>query len=622
MGEGPDRLPVHRRGFLKGVATGAAALAVTAPLPAQQPAAPLQPTASPPSASQVSRDAGPPPPATPPSILVENPQSDYMVDVIRALGFEYAAANPGSSFEGLHESLVNYGNNTAPELLTALHEESSVAMAHGYAKADGKPMLAILHGVIGIQHAAMAVYNAYCDRVPVFLIAGVDIQGAVPAHNATDMAALTRGYVKWDYQPDDLAQFTNGMIRAYKLMMTPPMAPVLMVVDSRIQKDPLGRRPAMPPLVMPSPPAADLGVVREIAKLLVSSQNPKAVAGRAVRTQEGLQRMVELAELLQMPVSGGNERVNFPTRHALAGNGSGDADLVLMLESSGAGGTTVATGARRVGLSTDELLPTSNYNVLGTPLQADILAAGDPEATLPALIEEVRRLITPARRADFEQRGRRHTEANSQARRQWVEQARYGWDSSPITPARVTAELWPLLRNEDWALVSPVTFFSSWPLRLWDINRPYRYLGGQGGAGMGYGAPAAVGAALALRKHGRIAINIQGDGDLNYAPGVLWTAVHHRIPLLTIVHNNRGYHQEVMFLQQVCAVRNRGAKNAHVGTRLIEPNIDYATMARGYGMYAEGPIENPKDLAPAFRRALDRVKKGEPVLLDVVTQPR
>src|SRR5688572_908138 len=436
MAESEARPSVDRRGFLKGVAAGAAgaaAAAAQAPLAAQQPAPAPPVTAAPPSAAQVSRDAGVSPPAPQASIVVENPQSDYMVDVIRALGFEYAAANPGSSFEGLHESLVNYGNNAAPELLTALHEESSVAMAHGYAKADGTPMMAILHGVIGIQHAAMAIYNAYCDRVPVFLLAGVDIQGAVPAHNATDMAALTRGYVKWDYQPDDLTQFTSGMLRAYKLMMTPPMAPVLMVVDSRIQKDALTRRPAIPPLVMPAPPAADLGAVREIAKQLVTAQNPRIVAGRAVRTQAGLQRMVELAELLQIPVNPGNERVNFPTRHALAGNGSGEADLILMLESSGGGGTN--TGARRISISTDELLPTSNYNVLGAPAQADILAAGDPEATLPALIEEVRRLITPGRRAEFEQRGRRHGDANSQARQQWVDQARYGWDSSPITPA-------------------------------------------------------------------------------------------------------------------------------------------------------------------------------------------
>ena len=619
---------IGRRGFLKGAATGAAALVAQPAIAAQQVAqAPAVTPAATPSDTQLARETSATPPQVQPARFIESPQSDYMVDVIQALGLEYVAANPGSSFEGLHESIINYGENKSPELLTALHEESSVAMAHGYAKAEGKPMGAILHGVIGIQHAAMAIYNAYCDRVPIFMMAGVDIEGAVPAHNATDMASLARGYVKWDYQPDNLTQFTNGMFRAYRLMMTPPMAPVLLVLDSRIQKDPLTRRPPIPKLVLPAPPAADLGSVREIARQLVAATNPRVQAGRAIRTHDGLRLMVELAELLQMPVNVGGDRVNFPSRHPLGGNGAGNPDLILMLEATGGGG--LAGGAnsnaptpRRISISTAELLATANFNVLGNPPQTDLLVTGDPEATLPALIEEVRKLMTPDRKAFFQERGRKHAEANRQAREQTIELARFGWDSSPISTARITAELWPLIQDEDWSLVSPASFFSSWPLRLWDMSKTYSYLGGQGGGGMGYGAPAAVGAALALRKHGRIPINIQTDGDLNYAPGVLWTAVHHKIPLLTIMHNNRGYHQEVMFIQQMCSERNRGAKNAHVGTAIKEPNISYAKLAEGYGMYAEGPIEHPRDLGPALRRGVERVKKGEPVLLDVVTQPR
>jgi acetolactate synthase I/II/III large subunit len=616
---------VGRRGFIKGAAVAGAALVGQPSVGAQQPQpAPQSPAPVAPSESQLSRDTATPPPQVQPARHVENPQSDYMVDVMTALGIEYLAANPGSSFEGLHESIINYGEDKNLELLTALHEESSVAMAHGYAKADGKPMGAILHGVIGIQHASMAIYNAYCDRVPIFMITGVDVEGAVPAHNATDMAALARGYVKWDYQPDNLQQFTNGMFRAYKLMMTPPMAPVLIVVDSRIQKDPLTRRPPIPKLVMPAPPAADIGSVREIAKMLVAAENPRIQAGRAVRTQAGIAMMVELAELLQMPVTVGGDRINFPSRHPLGGNGAGNADLILMLEAAGGGAAAGNQGPapRRISISTAEMLPTSNFNVLGNPTQADLVVAADPEASLPALIEEVKKLVTADRRSFFEARGKRHAEAHLQARQQAIELARYGWESSPISTARVSAELWPLIKNEDWSLVSPASFFSSWPLRLWDMNKSYSYLGGQGGGGMGYGAPAAVGAALALRKYGRIPINIQTDGDLNYAPGVLWTAVHHKIPLLTIMHNNRGYHQEVMFVQQMCSLRNRGGKNAHVGTTLRDPNINYVKLAESYGMFAEGPIENPKELGPALKRGIERVKKGEPVLLDVVTQPR
>ena len=222
----------------------------------------------------------------------------------------------------------------------------------------------------------------------------------------------------------------------------------------------------------------------------------------------------------------------------------------------------------------------------------------------------------------FAERGKKHAEANAQARAQVIEDARYGWDASPISLARIAAELWPLIKNEDWSFVSPQGFVGNWPNRLWDMKKTYHYIGGQGAGGMGYGAPASVGAALANRKHGRLSINIQTDGDMNYAPGVLWTAVHHKIPLLSIMHNNRGYHQEVMFVEQQCAIRNRGADRAHIGTKLNDPNIDYAMMAKAYGMYSEGPITDPKDLAPALKRGIDRVKKGEPVMLDVITQPR
>jgi thiamine pyrophosphate-dependent acetolactate synthase large subunit-like protein len=614
---------VGRRGFIKGAAAGAAAIVGHPAVAGAQQAPPAPaPSAVPPSESQLSRETTTQPVQVTNPRIVEKPQSDYMVDVIKALGIEYVAANPGSSFEGLHESLINYGGNTRPEFLTLTHEESSVAMAHGYAKIEGKPMLALLHGTIGIQHAAMAIYNAYCDRVPVYMIAGVDNEGPVAAHNALDMAAMARDFVKWDHEPENLAQFTNSAYRAYRLMMTPPMAPVMLVLSGQLQKAPLTQPRQAPALVVPAPPSADLGSVREIAKLLVAAENPRVTAGRAARTPNGITLLVELAELLQMPVNVGGDRINFPSRHPLGGNGAGAPDLVLMLEGGGGPGGAGPQNVKRISISSAELLATSNYNVLANAPQADLAIAADAEATLPALIEEVRKLITPDRRRVYEERGRRHAEANQQARAQAIEQARFGWDSSPISTARITAELWPLIKNEDWSLVSPASFFSNWPLRLWNMDTHYRYIGGQGGGGMGYGLPAAVGAALANRKHGRLTINIQTDGDFNYSPGVLWTAAHHRIPLLTIMHNNKGYHQEVMYVQQMCSLRNRGGENAHIGTKLWQPDIQYARLAEGYGVYAEGPITDPADLRPALVRAIERVKKGEPALLDVHTQPR
>src|SRR5216683_2705936 len=343
---------VDRRGFLRGAAVGAAAL-VTQPSVAlpQPPEAPARSPAAP-SNAQIAADTDPPASGAR-SRLVEHPASDFMVDVIKTLGFEYVAANPGSSFEGLHESIINYGDNRMPELLTCCHEESAVAMAHGYAKIEGKPMLALLHGTIGIQHAAMAIYNAYADRVPVFIIAGtwrdagVRNNGVNWYHSAQDMAAMVRDFVKWDDEPASLAAFAESAVRAYKIAMTPPAEPVLLVLDHDMQLRPMSQAAVrIPRLTMPTPPAGDSNAVREAARLLVAAENPRINAGRLARTPNAITLLVELAQLLQAPVNGGGDRVNFPSRHRLAGNGSGPADLILNLETQGGGGPGGPTGAR------------------------------------------------------------------------------------------------------------------------------------------------------------------------------------------------------------------------------------------------------------------------------------
>jgi thiamine pyrophosphate-dependent acetolactate synthase large subunit-like protein len=331
--------------------------------------------------------------------------------------------------------------------------------------------------------------------------------------------------------------------------------------------------------------------------------------------------------------------MNFPTRHPLYGGGSiVDADVVLGLEDSDfwqaihtqtpvnrmgmVARPVTKPGAKLITISSAELASKSNYQDFGRYAEVDLAIAADAEASLPMLIDACKRLITADRKKAFQERGAKLAEASRRAREQTLDQAAWGWDASPITTARLSAEVWNEIQNEDWSLVSDVTFLSFWPTRMWDFNKHHHYIGGQGAYGIGYGAPAAVGAALANRKHGRLTVNIQCDGDLNYAPGVLWTAAHHCIPLLTIMHNNRAYHQERMYVEDMAARAERGIDRADIGTSLTSPNIDYATMAKAYGVYGAGPISNPKDLGPAIRRAIDVVKRGEPALVDVLTQPR
>jgi acetolactate synthase I/II/III large subunit len=639
---------VDRRGFLKGAAAGAAAMVAKTPAARAQDvqgrkAAPL------PSAPQVAAETSPPPKAD--IYTTDRPGSDFMLEVIKSLGFEYVAANPGSSFRGLHESIINYGANKNPELLTCCHEESSVAMAHGYAKIEGKPMMVMAHGTVGLQHASMAIYNAYADRVPVYIVLG-NIQDITFrrsdvewAHSVQDAGAMVRDYTRWDDAPVSLGHFAESAIRAYKIAMTPPCGPVVIVADAVLQEEPIadGDRHSLtiPKLVLPAPPAGDSGAVAEAARMLVEAENPIIVAGRVARTPNGLKLLVELAEALQAPVVDRpfRFRMNFPTRHPLYGVGSiEEADVILGLEVPDFWNVTHAQtpvnrmgmrsrpitkpGVKLITISSLDLLAKSNYQDFGRYNGVNLSMAADAEATLPSLIEACKRLLNADRKRVLRDRGVQLAEAAKQARELALQQAAWGWDASPITTARLSAELWNQIRNEDWSLVSDVVFMSFWPTRLWDFEKHYQYIGGQGAYGIGYGAPAAVGAALANRKYGRLSVNIQCDGDLNYAPGVLWTAAHHRIPLLTVMHNNRAYHQERMYVQDMAARAERGIDRANIGTAISEPNIDYATMAKAYGVYGEGPIENPNELGPAIRRAIDVVKRGEPALVDVFTQPR
>ena len=639
------KIPVGRRGFLKGAA-GAAALAGAAPLAkAQSPERVATPL---PSAALAAAEKTSPAPRVD-VYTTDRPGADFMVDVIKSLNFEYVCANPGSSFRGLHESLVNYGGNKAPELLTCCHEESSVAMAHGYFKIEGKPLMVMAHGTVGLQHASMAIYNAYADRVPIYIVLGniQDInfrRGDVEwAHSVQDAAAMVRDFTKWDDNPVSLSHFAESSVRAYKIAMTPPYEPVVIVADAVLQEEPMPeadrRNARIPKLALSTPPAGDSGAVAEVAKLLVAAENPVIVAGRAARTPKGIGLLVELAETLQAPVQDRHFRMNFPSMHPLNGGSIANADVVLGLEVQDFWMAThtqtpinrlgmeakpiTKPGAKLITIYSGDLYGKSNYQDFGRYADVDISIAADAEATLPALIEACKKLITPDRKRAMMERGAKLAEASRAARERDIEQAAYGWDASPISTARVTAELWNYIKNEDWSLVSDVNpFFSGWPLKLWDFKHHYQYLGEHGAYGIGYGAPAAVGAALANRKYGRLTVNIQCDGDLNYAPSVLWTAAHHRIPMLTIMHNNRAYHQEVMYLTDMAARANRGVETFNVGTGINDPNIDYATMAKAYGMYGRGPITDPKDLGPAIKDAIAVVKRGEPALIDVVTQPR
>jgi acetolactate synthase-1/2/3 large subunit len=640
--------PAGRRDFLKSVVAGAATLATTAEaLPAAaQPPAELPSHAMPILPPMADAD-----PLPEPEVLnIDRSGSDYMVDVLKSLGIEYVCSVAGSSFRALHESVINYGGNKSPEFISCCHEESSVAIAHGYAKIEGKPIAIFAHGTVGLQHASMAIYNAYCDRVPVYIVIGNNLDatkrdaayGEWP-HSVQDAAAMVRDYTKWDDLPISLQHFGESAVRAYKVAMTPPMGPVLIVADSELQEHPIeeGMTPRIPKLTLASPPQGDSGSVTEAARMLVQAENPLIVVDRYARTQAGIDLLVELAETLQVPVIDQAARMNFPTRHPLnqssrRGAVVANADVIMGLEATDfwsamntmhdqVNRTTrsiAKSDVKLISITTGDLYTKANYQDFFRYTPVDLAMAADPEATLPSLIEEVKRQMTPGRKQFLADRGKKLAAAHDQALELARTDASYAWDASPVSTGRLCAEIWAQIKDEDWSLVSLLRHFSWWPLRLWSFDKHYQYIGIQGGGGVGYNAPASVGAALANKKYGRLSISIQDDGDLLFGPTVLWTAAHHRIPLLSVMHNNRAYHEELMHVQRMANRHNRGIDRAHIGTTFEDPAVDFAKLAQGLGVYAEGPITDPNEIAPALKRAIAVVKRGEPALVDVVTQPR
>lgn len=587
------------------------------------------------------------------------PGSDFMVDVIKSLGVSYVASNPAHAFRGLHESIIDYGGNKKPEFLLVLHEEIAVAMAHGYFKISGKPMIALVHASVGLQHAAMAVYNAWCDRVPVLVMGGNSLDESRPergreiiaVHSTQDPNVIVRDFTKWDDTPVSLQHFADSFVRAYKLAMTPPHEPVMLTIDSSYQQAaaPDRSKLTIPKYTPAAPPQGDPGAVRDAARLLVGAKLPVIVVDRAARTPHGVDLLVQLCELLQAPCVDLRSRMNFPNTHHLcrhiedAEHVVGSADVVLGLEVANFWGTVnnfvdnnkdgdgevkviAKAGTRLVSISSVTLSMKANYQDLQRYQPVDIDIVGDAEATLPQLIEEVRKALNAKARAAISTRGTAMRAQYKSLQDAAMTTAKKDWDASPMGVGRVTMEVLEAIRKLDWSLVGGSRWMVRWARRLWPLERYHHYLGLSGGDGRGYELPAAIGAALANRELGRFSVNLQSDGALMYTPQALWTAAHHKIPLLTIMMNNRAYHTEVEHLTKVSSWRgrkaNQGPDSGPIGTMLENPAIDFAKLAQSMGHFATGPITKAADLGPALKAAIDVVKGGESAVIDVITRAR
>jgi thiamine pyrophosphate-dependent acetolactate synthase large subunit-like protein len=557
--------------------------------------------------------------------------SDAMAELLSRLDLRYLALVPGSSYRGLHDSLVNYNGNRDPRLLVCLHEEHAVAIAHGYAKVTGRPMAAALHSNVGLMHASMAIYNAWCDRVPMLIIGAtgpVDAAQRRPwidwIHTAADQGALIRHYVKWDDQPASVEAALDSLARAYSVTRTAPSAPVYVCLDVSLQEQSLPEPPAIPDVRRdrsPRAPGPDPEAVRTTLEFLGPARRPLFLLGRASRDERDWDRRVALAERYgALVLSDLKNGAVFPTSHPLhpappgiflpAASAAliGAADLILSLDWTDLAGTLAAAdghghpaSARIISCTLDSALHNGWSKDSFGPAPVDLSVPADPDLLVRALLEAAE----PAEPA--------------------------GWPPGdenvaiPATGGGAGITMHDLAGALRGALAGSPSCLVRVPLG-WhgadlDVHHPLDYLGMDGGAGVGSGPGMAVGAALALEGSGRLPVAVLGDGDLLMGGTALWTAAHYRLPLLIVVANNASFHNDVVHQERIARQRQRPVGNSWIGQAIVDPDPDLPAFARSLGFHATGQVRDRYTLPSALAVAAAVARSGQCTLVDVRVCP-
>jgi len=573
-------------------------------------------------------------------------QSDVIVDMIKLYDFPAIPLNPGASYRGLHDSLVNYGENDPPMILCN-HEKIAIQIAHGYTKATGKPMAAAVHNVVGLLHAPLAVYYAYIDRCPVFLIGAtgpMDEKLRRPfidwIHTAFAQGSAVRDFTKWDYQPGSVHGIPDSFARAYSIMMTEPQGPVYMVYDAGIQEAELTEHIAIPSadaVKVPPRLAADPKLIDEAAEMLLAADYPVLLTEYAARAPIGFDDTVKLAETVGSPVFDINKRLGFPNRHPLSVSMHADAfkgaDLVMALDvidwTKGSHKPnwetreveTITTPECKwidIGFADIEISKwATDYN---KHHNWDMRILADTANAIPALNEACIARIKDDDKlaARIVERTKDVGEKHTAQWNKWQEQVKDTWDQMPMHEARMATEIWESIKNEDWVLTAGT--LKDWVRKVWNFDKPYQHPGRDLGTATQFGI--SMGVAYAYKDTDKLVVDLQPDGDLMFDLGALWVAAKYEIPMLVIMYNNRAYYND--WAHQISVAKKRGTDEAraYIGMDLEGPEPDFAHIAKGMDWYAEGPIFDPKEIGPAVARAIEQVKKGKPALIDVITWRR
>ena len=551
--------------------------------------------------------------------------SDVVADALRATDIPYIALNPGASYRGLHDSLVNYLGNERPQMLLCLHEESAVAIAHGYAKVTGRAMAAAVHSNVGLMHATMAIFNAWCDRMPIVILGATGPVDAVKRrpwidwiHTARDQGALVRGYTKWDDQPASPVAAREAVLRANWIANTAPRGPTYVNLDAEMQESKLAEPvPAvdskrfMPPVEGAAPATS----ISQAAELLRNARDPVILAGRCTRDVGAWNARIALAERLNARVVTDLKiAASFPTSHHLhAGSPGGTvlapeaaeairaADVILSLDWLDVAGTFKAVGdvsAKVIQVSVDHRLHNGwSMDYQGLP-PVDVFIECEPDVAVPPLLAAL---------------GPGSVRAAVPRMQQFPRPA-----GDKVTVDHLATALREAVGNRP-ASLTHVSL--SWNGATWAFNHPLDYLGSDGGGGVGGGPGISVGAALALKDSGRLPIAVCGDGDFLMGVTALWTAAHYRIPLLVVVANNRSFFNDELHQERVARMRNRPVENRWVGQRISDPDIDLAAMARAQGAQGFGPVTAIADLSPTLTKAIAAVEAGAVAVVDVRVEP-